>query len=238
MLDPNTQIYVGEELHLFEKAINWKQYYAGLIKPYLKGRVMEVGAGLGGTTSILCDGSQTDWLCIEPDNNLCSKIVKLLEEKKLPSYCKAQNTTIDDVPIDDKFDAIIYIDVVEHIEDSKAELQKAADRLKPGGHIAIIVPAFQFFYSPFDKAVGHFCRYDKKSLTAIIPPKMKRTRLQYLDSVGAMASLANKFFLKQSYPTVEQVLMWDRNLVPISKFVDPFIGFSWGKSLLGIWQKD
>ena len=238
MLDPNTQIYVGEELHLFEKATNWKQYYAGLIKPYLKGSVLEVGAGLGGTTTILCDGSQTEWLCLEPDMNLCAKVEQLIEEKYLPSYCKTQNTTIDEVPTSEKFDAIIYIDVVEHIEHDREEMIKAVARLKKGGYIAIIVPAFQFFFSPFDKAVGHYRRYDKKLLSDIIPQQMTQTKLQYLDSVGAMASLTNKFFLKQSYPTEKQVLLWDKNLVPISKLIDPLINYSWGKSLLGVWQKN
>lgn len=238
MFDINKQIYVGDELHLFEKAVNWKKYYANLISPYLSGRVLEVGAGLGGTTKILCDGTQTDWLCLEPDRHLCSDIEKMLLAGELPHYCRVQNTTIDAIPTDEKFDAIIYIDVIEHIENAEEELQKAVNHLKSGGYIGIIVPAFQSLFSPFDKAVGHFRRYDKKQLIQSMPSGMTQTKLRYLDSVGAVASLTNKFFLKQSYPTAQQIQMWDSNIVPISMFIDPLISFSCGKSLLGVWQKD
>ena len=45
--------YPGGELELFEHARNWKKYFSHFIKPYLKGRVLEVGAGIGSTTVIL-----------------------------------------------------------------------------------------------------------------------------------------------------------------------------------------
>jgi hypothetical protein len=61
--------------------------------------------------------------------------------------------------------------VIEHIEDSTAELRRAVDLLAPGGHLLILVPAFNYLYSPFDKAIGHFRRYDKKILKAELPPR-------------------------------------------------------------------
>ncbi len=46
--------YCGKELEIFKHAVNWKQYCEGLIAPYLGSRVLEVGAGTGGPTSVLC----------------------------------------------------------------------------------------------------------------------------------------------------------------------------------------
>jgi hypothetical protein len=59
----------------------------------------------------------------------------------------------------------------------------------------------------------------------------------YLDSVGLLASSANKLLLKQSYPTLKQVLFWDRTMVPMSKLFDKITFHQLGKSVLLIAQK-
>jgi 2-polyprenyl-3-methyl-5-hydroxy-6-metoxy-1,4-benzoquinol methylase len=143
--------YIGDELTLFQNAKNWKAYYSSYFKKYLKGNVLEVGAGLGGTTLSLCDGTQDKWLCLEPDTKLCNQIHTLITENKLPACCKAQTGFLSDLPDSEKFDAILYIDVIEHIEDDKKELQLASRFLKPGGVLIIIVPAHPFLYSPLQK---------------------------------------------------------------------------------------
>jgi SAM-dependent methyltransferase len=232
-----TDKYIGNELELFKNAKNWKSYYRGYIKPYLNGKVLEVGAGLGGTTEHLCDGSQKDWLCLEPDPELSATIQKMIDTKVLPSCCRLTKGTIQDVSKDEKFNAIIYIDVIEHIEDDRAELQRAYDYLEDGGVLMILVPAHQFLYSAFDKAIGHYRRYNKSMLRNTVPLALKQLNLMYLDSVGLLASIANKLFLKRSYPNLQQILFWDNVMVSISRVTDPIIFKTLGKSVLGIWKK-
>lgn len=234
----NAEHYIGNELELFDKAVNWKRYYGNMIKPYLKGVVMEVGAGIGSTTQSLCDGSQQQWICLEPDKKLAVHIQQKLDQSLLPSCCSLRTGILKDQPAGEKYDAVIYIDVIEHIEDDAAELKEAAARLKPGGHLAIIVPAHQWLFSPFDTAIGHFRRYNKSRLVQAVPSSLKKVKLRYLDSVGLAASAANKMFLKQSYPTSKQIKLWDTSMVPLSTIADGIFGYTMGKSVLGIWQKD
>jgi hypothetical protein len=52
-----------------------------------------------------------------------------------------------------------------------------------------------------------------------------------------MASAANQLFLRQSMPTRAQIGVWDRWIVPVSRVVDPVLGYSLGKSIVGIWRK-
>ncbi len=59
----------------------------------------------------------------------------------------------------------------------------------------------------------------------------------YLDSVGAFASLGNRVVLRQSMPTLKQILLWDGRMVPLSKVFDSLLGYRAGKSVLGIWRK-
>ena len=233
----STESYIVNELSLFERATNWKAYYGAKLKPYLKNRVLEVGAGIGGTTVSLCDGSQADWLCVEPDASLAKEITHLLEEKKLPSYCRLHVGTLADLPKEALFECIIYIDVIEHIQDDKAELAMAYQHLAPNGVLVVLVPAYQWLYSPFDKAIGHYRRYTRPSLLRVMPPQSKILHAWYLDSVGVLASSANKLLLKQSDPTVKQIKFWDTMMVPVSRVTDKIVGHSFGKSVLAIVQK-
>ena len=68
----DTQDYIGDELELFEIATTWKAYFARHLAPFISGDVAEVGAGLGGTTRLLCTGCETTWTALEPDADLCS----------------------------------------------------------------------------------------------------------------------------------------------------------------------
>lgn len=228
--------YIGNELELFKHAHNWKSYYAGFIKGLLKGDVLEVGAGIGETTHSLCDGTQDSWLCVEPDAQLVAEIARKKESGYLPGLIEVLNDTIDGIDPARKFDAIIYIDVIEHIEHDAEELEKAAARLKPGGHLIVLVPAHNYLFSEFDKAIGHFRRYDKKMLSGAAPKSLHQTSIRYLDSVGLLASLANKWFLKQKYPDLRQIKFWDNAMVPVSKVTDRILFFGAGKTVIGIWQ--
>jgi 2-polyprenyl-3-methyl-5-hydroxy-6-metoxy-1,4-benzoquinol methylase len=229
--------YQGKELELFEHAENWKRYFASHMKPYLKGSVLEVGAGIGGTTKFLCDGNQTSWTCLDPDERQVSQINSLINSKELPTYCKAIRGTLKEHTAQELYDAVLYIDVIEHIENDKDELTLATQFLKPGGVLIILAPAHQCLYSEFDKVIGHYRRYSMLTLRAIIPASMTERKLFYIDSAGVLASLVNKFFLKRSYPTKKQIYFWDKVLIPISRKLDFLTHRISGKSLISISER-
>jgi hypothetical protein len=229
--------YIGQELTIFAHAINWKKYYTSIIQPYFGRRIVEVGAGLGATTAVMCNGTQQEWICLEPDPLLRREIDSLIAAEKLPGCCRTLGGFVSDIQPGTPIDTFIYIDVLEHIEHDKAELEAAAARLTPGGRLIVLSPAFNFLYSPFDKSIGHYRRYDKKMLLARTPPYCKVDKMIYLDSVGIGMSLGNRLLLSQSMPTVEQIKFWDRYIIPIAKWTDWLIRYSFGRSVLGIWVK-
>jgi len=228
--------YPGQELQLFEEAKNWKKYLASKIKPHIHGDVLEVGAGIGETTPYLIHDNTKSWLCLEPDERLFFITQKKIEERGW-SHCRTRQGTIDHLSPHEKFDTILYIDVLEHIEHDKEELEKACSHLREGGHLIVLSPAFQSLYSPFDKAIGHFRRYSKKTLRAAAPEQMKEKKMFFLESTGMLLLMINRLFARKNYPSKATVAFWDRVIVPVSKFTDAISFYSLGKTIIGIWQR-
>ena len=221
--------YVGSELALFEKARNWKAYWLSAIAPFVDGDVLEAGAGIGANIPMLRGLRHSRLIALEPDASLSKQIVDADE---------VLTGTLADVPKERCFDSILYIDVLEHIEDDRGEMRRSALHLKPGGRIIVLSPAHPFLYTAFDAAIGHFRRYTRETLRATAPPELHLRELVYLDSVGVLASLGNRLLLRSSMPTESQILTWDRFLVPLSRAIDPLLGGRAGKSVLGVWSRE
>jgi len=223
--------YCGSELALFEKATHWKAYWRDEITEFVKGDVLEVGAGIGANTKLLAGLDYRSWSCLEPDARLAAEI-----ETPQGGRHRTVVGTIGDLPPADRFDTILYIDVLEHIEDDHAELIRASERLNPGGALIVLSPAHQFLYSRFDAGIGHFRRYTRASLRAAAPANLVPARIMYLDSAGMLASTANRLLLKSAMPTERQILTWDRVLVPASRVIDRVFAGNLGKTVLAIWR--
>ena len=234
--------YVGSELPLFARAVNWKSYWRSHVEQYLGSSVLEVGAGIGGTTELLCraDGTaekQRRWVCLEPDAALARELEAKARAGDVPACCEVKIGTVADLPAGEKFDSILYIDVVEHIEDDRAELERASHHLNPGGVVIVLSPAHPWLYSEFDHAIGHYRRYTRKMLHEAMPKSLERVKLIYLDSVGSLASALNKLVLRSPRPTPAQIRTWDRLMVRASRWIDPVFGHRVGKSVIGVYRK-
>ena len=160
-MDPGPDIerqldYIGNELELFQLADNWKIYFASRMRPFVTGYLLEVGAGLGSNVSYLHCHILTRWVSLEPDAGLCENYRRGQSQGRIPKACKLVQGMLKTLPADAAFDSILYINVLEHIEDDRGEFDRAYQRLKPGGYLLVLCPAHDFLLSPFDKAIGHF----------------------------------------------------------------------------------
>jgi 2-polyprenyl-3-methyl-5-hydroxy-6-metoxy-1,4-benzoquinol methylase len=227
--------YVGSELDLFAAVKNWKAYWSGQIREYLRGDILEVGAGIGSNTQFLDLGGSGRWVCLEPDPELLDKLAQQCSERKGRAY-EAVCGTLDALG-SQQFDTIIYVDVLEHIDKDLEELNHAASHLRPGGRLIVLSPAHQWLYSPFDAAIGHFRRYDRAMLGSISPTSLRLERMRYLDSAGLLLSAANRLLLRQSMPTKAQLGFWDRWVIPISRVLDEVLLYSLGKTIIAVWYK-
>jgi SAM-dependent methyltransferase len=228
--------YLGGELDLFALATNWKAYVKHQITKYLVGNVLEVGAGIGGTTVALNNGSTRLWICLEPDAQQAKSLRSRVRQRRdlVPIIVVGSLTTLAARPF---FDCILYIDVLEHIKQDRLQIENAAKLMRPGGHMVVLSPAHQWLFSEFDRSIGHLRRYNKRSLQALMPAGWMAKKLTYLDSVGVLLSLGNALALRQALPTRSQILIWDRMCVPTSRICDRIVRGHFGKSVLAVWQK-
>jgi SAM-dependent methyltransferase len=222
--------YSGDELPLMARAGRWKSYAAAQLHRYLGPAVLEVGAGIGSNIPHLFHPPVRHWTAVEPDAAQARQITD--------PRVRVVAGTLDSISDTDRFDSILYLDVLEHIADDAAELRQAAARLLPGGHLIVLAPAHPFLFSPMDTAVGHQRRYTRARLRALTPAGCRLERLRHLDSAGFFASLANRLVLRAPRLSPAQVGVWDGVLVPVSRGLDPLVGYRFGRSLLAVWRRD
>ena len=224
--------YDGWELPLFDLSKNFRKYQFDLIKEFVSGNVAEIGPGNGIILKLYLD--HCDKLDLfEPDKNLYSKLNdKFSNYKKITVINDELNTS------SNIYDVILYLDVLEHIEDYEKEILKAHNALKKGGYLLINVPAFQFLYSDFDKDVGHFRRYSKKDITNLCSNcNLEINKLKYYDSIGFFLSLLSKMTRSNYKKNFEKkIKIWD-SLIPFSRILDKIFISYFGKSLLIVIKK-
>ena len=219
--------YDGWELEYFDRAINFRNYQFDILKKYIKGIVAEVGPGNGSFLKYYLPlAEQID--LYEPSNNFIDNLKKIKNQKT--SIINNNFTQKDNA-----YDTILYLDVLEHIENDENELEIAFKSLKKGGALIVNVPAFQHLYSQFDKDIDHFRRYSKNDLKKLTNKfKFSKTKLIYYDSIGYFLSIGSKLITKNYLNNFEKkIKIWD-TLMPISKIIDLIIFNLIGKSLIMI----
>ena len=209
------------------------KYCLSFIKKYLKGDILEVGAGCGSfTRNYLSEKFASVTLTEKDKENFLNSLKSIKRNEKV----KVINNLIYD--IDFQYDAILYLHVLEHIKDDKKEIEEAIRKLKKNGYLIIIVPAHQKIYSNLDKEVGHFRRYESDFFKQEMK-LLKLVNFKYLDSAGYLLYKLNSLvFSNEKSPTKLKIFIWDKFFTPISLIFDFILMYKFGKCILAIYQKD
>ena len=222
--------YEGWELEYFDKASNFRKYQFDLVKKYIKGHVAEVGPGNG--IFLKYYRNLADKIDLyEPSENFLNNLAndRSADINIINSYFSENKNT---------YNTILYLDVLEHIDDDIKEIDIAHKSLKAGGVLIFNVPAFQHLYSQFDKDVNHFRRYSKTDLELKLKKfQFSKINCFYYDPVGYFLSLASRIFTKNYLKNFDKkIKVWDM-LIPISKILDKIVFNKFGKSLILICKK-
>ena len=224
--------YTGWELQYFDNSKNFRKYQYYLIKNFINKYTAEVGPGNGENLDFYIKNTTRIDL-YEPSKNLFKNLKR--------RYFKKKNIRIFNknfISKTNKYNTIIYLDVLEHIKNDKKEITKAYNALKKDGYLIINVPAFNHLYSQFDKDVGHYRRYNNKMIEELTR-KLKYTSIQskYYDSVGYFLSFISKLIssnYKKNFS--KKIKIWNY-LIFLSRLIDIITMNFFGKSLLIVIKK-
>lgn len=200
-----------------------RNYRAALLRDFathLRGNVLEVGAGIGQITSELLKLPAVKRLTsIEPDHAFCEKL-----RARLPAHNLIEGT-IGDLQSDGPWNAILSVNVLEHIEQDAEELATYRRLLRPtGGVLCLFVPARPEIYGPIDRDFGHFRRYSKAELESKLENAGFRIdRVRYYNCVGYFLWWLNFRVLQKRSFDAAAVRLFDRCIFPVVHGIETHI---------------
>ena len=151
-------------LDAIEQAPKFNRWMYESVKPWLGKRVAELGCGRGNLSNFFRK-HETVLLTDYRDDYLDPLRAKWGLKRNL-SFSKLDMSMRDDYAVLTKFapDSVVFLNVLEHIEDDRAVLKNLFDHVPSGCRLVILVPFGMKLYSEFDKELGHFRRYEKGEL--------------------------------------------------------------------------
>jgi SAM-dependent methyltransferase len=124
-------------------------------------KILEIGCGTGHNLEMLARFGSVDGSEVDPAARTlaATRLGKTISDARLPELKGIPNSN---------YDLIALLDVLEHVEDDRAALISIGERLRPGGHLLITVPAHQWMWSAHDVTNHHFRRYAKLGLRDVL----------------------------------------------------------------------
>ncbi len=192
---------VGEYTLYVMKSAEWyNKWLVSFFKEFLRGKILEVGCGVGNFSSQLSEYG--DVTSIDVNDKYVSKAN--YENKNI-------NIGFGDIEVgkyffnNKKFDSIICLNVLEHINNHDRALSNMYKLLNNNGFLIILVPAHMLLMSKFDKLLGHFRRYDIKYLKdQLISQGFTIKVIRYINWWGAIGwFIFIKLFNRREFPKSE-----------------------------------
>ena len=215
----------GEKTLLaFQKATAFNSWLSEQVLPWANGHILEIGSGIGNISEIIIRNDLPVTLS-DLNPQYCTQLKTRFEKNE---NCRGViSIDIAETSFEEKyklllgkFDTIIALNVIEHIEDDCLAFENCKKLLTPGGRIIILVPAFNFLYNSFDRELGHYRRYTSKSLSEIIQKTGFRILHRQYFNMPAMFGwyISGSLFNMKMIP--ENQLSFYNYLVPLFRIID------------------
>ncbi|MDP3643896.1 MAG: methyltransferase [Bacteroidota bacterium] len=217
-------MYGFSTLESISGADKFNRWMYETIKPFCKGRILEIGGGIGNISGcFLSDGSEL--VVTELQEEYCRILGnKFKDHQNLKSVLAMD---IVDPEFDSKysslfgsFDTVFALNVVEHIANDQKAITNCKKLLKIGGHLIILVPAFQAIFNHFDTALGHFRRYTAKTLRPVFENNnLQVIHWQYFNLIGIAGWWVSGALLRKKVIPEGQMKLYNF-FVPVFRLID------------------
>ncbi|HPG10492.1 MAG TPA: class I SAM-dependent methyltransferase [Chitinophagaceae bacterium] len=233
---------IGKEtLESFSKTKRFNKWQYGTISTFFYGNILEIGSGIGNISSLLLANNSTVTL-----SDLRKSYCDILHEKfkTAKSFNNIIQIDLSEPDFENKysqilgsFDTIVALNVIEHIKNDGEAIENCKRLLRTGGQIIIQVPAFQLLYNSLDKGLGHYKRYTRKTLNALVSKyELKVQESRYFNFIGIPGWWLSGSLLKKKIIPRKQAILFDR-LVPIFRIADTIVINRMGLSVITVAKK-
>lgn len=221
------------------KANNYRRWQFEMIAPYLKGKVLEIGGGIGNFTPDLARAADSV-VSIEP-NAFCHR--QLVEKTKALPNVTVYNITAEvldqQIAPDYQADTAVCMNVLEHLKDDAAAINTFSKRLKIGGTLVLLIPAGPWLFGEIDRRLGHYRRYSKQSARDLMRATGFTTlKLRYFNFIGVWGWLWNARVAKSKTQSDSQIHVFDNYIVPWQSRLESIVAPPLGQSLLVVARKE
>lgn len=225
-----------ETLNVIEKANQFNEWMYRSISADCKGRILEIGSGIGNISKFFIR-DRKEIVLSDIRDNYCETLKKKFDNPVLKIDLVDRDFDHHYVDLFGTFDTVFALNVVEHIEDDVRAISNCKKLLKNGGTLIILVPAYQWLYNNLDSQLEHFRRYNKKSLKAIITANdMHLKKLFSFNVIGIFGWFVSGKLQKNN--TIPEGQMGFFNLlVPLFKLADFFLFRKIGLSVICVSKK-
>jgi glycosyltransferase involved in cell wall biosynthesis len=229
-------IYADPGAHILDSLSGTKRFnrwMADVIRPYLGARVLELGAGIGNMTQHLSRGRRSYMATDLDEEHLGRLRVRFQGRPNLSSRRVDLTAPSDFADLRGRFDSVVCLNVVEHVEDDLLALQNIRSALEPGGRAVVLVPQDQSVYGTLDEVLGHYRRYSAQQLRKRMEEAgFEVERIFEFNQVTRPGWWLNGRILKRRSFGRMQLRVFDA-LVPVWRRVDGM--FPWrGVSVIGV----
>ncbi len=123
-------------------------------------RLLDIGCGTGATLKATADLGLTIGIDRSPE------ALRFCRQRGIHDLVLGAGESL---PVrDESVDAVLALDLLEHIPDDSSACREFARVLKPGGVLVVTVPAIPWLWSEHDEALDHLRRYRAKRLRSIL----------------------------------------------------------------------
>lgn len=235
--DPQGQI----TLEVIAQAKRFNRWMYETIEPFCSGKILEIGSGIGNISEFFLHDGKSIVL-----SDLRKNYLEYLEKKfsYYPNLAGIDQIDLVDPDIQARFshgfgtfDTVYALNVVEHIEDDHLAIRNMASFLKDNGHMIILVPAYNFLYNRFDRTLGHYRRYSRKTLTSLLEKnRLKVIHSRYFNLAGTVGWYVSGKLQKNETIPGKQMKLYNR-LVPLFRILDRIFLNAAGLSVIAVARK-
>lgn len=230
-----------ETLDVIAEADQFNKWMFQTIAPFCKGKVLEIGSGLGNISTFFLK-SGFEIMLTDLRSEYCNFLrAKFSNHTNLLGVVEIDlvHPDFDNVYCDyfETYDTVFALNVIEHIENDNQALRNCRKLLAKDGHLIILVPAYQKLFNKFDEELGHFRRYTRSSLSNLfIENDLKIMYSKYFNFIGMFGWYFSGNILNKSTIPSSQMQIYNQ-LVSVWKRIDSLLLNKFGLSTIVVGKK-